>query len=256
MRTSIDQNARPALEVRQSQHRLSWAGVILMLPARSVLAVAAQGLVAAILAARGSATPWQDAEAWFPLYATLIDAGCLLLLWALVRREGMPLGALIGFDRRGLGRDILLGLALIPPCLICIFGGVALSSLLLYGSLGGPQFSAPLPLAASLYALLVWPLVWGFVEQMTYNGYAVSRLQVLSGSTALAVVVVAFFWSAQHAFMPLGFDATFMLHRFISSIPNSVFMILVYLRWRRLLPLAIAHWLMDGASVLLPLLQQ
>lgn len=42
-----------------------------------------------------------------------------------------------------------------------------------------------------------------------------------------------------------------MLHRFPSSIPNSVFMILVYLR---LLPLAIAHRLMDGASVLLPLL--
>lgn len=54
--------------------------------------------------------------------------------------------------------------------------------------------------------------------------------------------------------MPLTLDAEFMLHRSVSSIPNSLFMIFVYLRLRRLLPLAVAHWLMDGASVLLPLL--
>lgn len=66
---------------------------------------------------------------------------------------------------------------------------------------------------------------------------------------------MTFFWSLLHAFMPLTFDPDYMLHRFLSSIPNSTFMILVYLRLRRLLPLAIAHWLTDGASVLLPLLQ-
>ena len=190
-----------------------------------------------------------------PVYATLIDAGCLILWW-LVRREGIPLPSLIGLDRRRIGRDVLLGLALIPACLLFIFGGVALGGWLVYGSMSGPQFGAPLPLLPTLYALLVWPLVWGFTEQMTYNGYALPRLQVLAGSTALAVVAVAFFWSVQHAVMPLTFDPPFMLHRFVSSIPNSVFMILVYLRLRRLLPLALAHWLMDGASVLLPLLQQ
>lgn len=206
-----------------------------MLCARSVLAVAAQGLVAAILALQGAASPWQEAEPWFPVYATLIDAGCLALLLWFVRREGISLWALIGFNRSRLGRDILLAFALIPSCLLFIFGGVALSSALIFGNVSGPQFSEPLPLVASLYALLVWPLIWGFTEQMTYNGYLAPRLQVLSGSTVLAVTLVALFWSLQHAFMPLSFDAAFMLHRFVSSIPNSLFMIVVYLRLRRLL---------------------
>jgi hypothetical protein len=112
-----------------------------------------------------------------------------------------------------------------------------------------------LPLVAALYAVLIWPLLWGLVEQMTYNGYLVPRLQVLTGRTCIAVTVVVFFWSLQHSFMPLTFDANFMLHRLLASVPNTVFMIFVYLRIRRLVPLVVAHWLMDGASVLLPLLR-
>ncbi len=252
----MDPNSPSALQDRLTRRLFSWPGLVVMLFARSVLAVVAQGLVAAILARQGSASSWRDAEVWFPVYGTLIDAGCLVLLWWLTRREGIPIVGLIGLERNRLGRDVLLGLALIPACLLLIFGGVALSSLVVYGHLGGPQFSAPLPPIAALYAVLIWPLIWGFAEQMTYNGYLVPRLRVLSGSTTLAVGLVAFFWSFQHAFMPMTFDPDFMLHRFLSSIPNSVFMILVYLRLRRLLPLAIAHWLMDGASVALPLLQQ
>lgn len=226
-----------------------------MLMARPLLAVAAQALVAAICALQGSAAPWREAGAWLPVYGTLVDAGCLGLLWRFTRREGIRLPDLIGFRRYRFGRDVLLGLVLIPFSLLFIFGGVAISSLLVFGSAGGPQFSEPLPLAATLYALTVWPLVWGFTEQMTYNGYVVPRLQVLAGGTSAAVAVVAFFWALQHAFMPLTFDPAFMLHRLLSSIPHSVFAILVFLRLRRILPLAIAHWLLDAASVLVPLLR-
>jgi len=51
--------------------------------------------------------------------------------------------------------------------------------------------------------------------------------------------------------MPLTFDAKFMAFRLLSSVPNSVFQTLLYLRLRRLVPLAIAHALMDGVSVLI-----
>jgi hypothetical protein len=70
----------------------------------------------------------------------------------------------------------------------------------------------------------------------------------------VAIAVVAFAWSLQHAFMPVTFDPTFMLFRLLSSVPNSVFQTLLYLRLRRLIPFALAHALMDGATVLIPLL--
>jgi membrane protease YdiL (CAAX protease family) len=116
-----------------------------------------------------------------------------------------------------------------------------------------------LPLPAALYGVLVWPFIWGLTEQMTYNGYLLPRFQVLCRSTSLAIAIVAFVWSLQHAFMPLTFDARFMAFRLLSPVPESIFVTWLYLRLRRVLPLAIAHALMDGATVvigaLLPLLR-
>jgi hypothetical protein len=37
-------------------------------------------------------------------------------------------------------------------------------------------------------------------------------------------------------------------------VPHTVFATLVYLRWRRLLPLAIAHAVLDGAGVVIGVL--
>jgi uncharacterized protein len=100
----------------------------------------------------------------------------------------------------------------------------------------------------------VWPFVWGLTEQMTYNGYLLPRFQVLCRSTSVAIAVVAFTWSAQHVVMPLTFDAKFMAYRLLASPPLAVFETLLYLQLRRLAPLGVAHALMDGATVLIPLL--
>jgi membrane protease YdiL (CAAX protease family) len=225
-----------------------------MLFARTALAVVAQAIVAGILALRASATPWRDAGPWLPVYGTLIDAGCLALLWRLTRHEGIRLVDLVGFARSRLARDILLGIALIPASLIFIFGGVYGAGWLLYGTLTPPLLFGSLPWPAALYGVLIFPFLWGITEQLTYNGYLLPRFQVL-GSTGFAIALVAFVWSLQHAFMPLTFDAKVMTFRLLSSVPNSVFQTLLYLRLRRVLPLAIAHAVMDGASVLLPLVR-
>ena len=196
-------NSLAAIERRRKAGLLTY-GPIAMLAARSVLAVAAQGLVMLVYVALGSASPWREAGAWLPVYGTMIDAGCLLFLWRLTRQEGIRLVDLLGFDRSRLGRDMILGLILVPLCLAFIQGGGAVSSLLVYGEIGLPQLGASLPLGPALYAVLM---------------------------------------------MPLTFDPPYMLHRLLGSLPNALFMILVYLKLRRLLPLALAQWLMNGAAV-------
>jgi hypothetical protein len=247
-------NSHEALLRRREAAGLTWRGPAFMLFARTVFAVGAQAVVATVFVLRASPTPWHASEPWLPVYGTLIDAGCLALLWRLTRREGIRLPDLVGFERKRLVRDALLGLALVPVSLMFILAGVYGFGWLLYGTLRPPFLFASLPLPAALYGVLVFPFVWGLTEQMTYNGYLLSRFQVLCRSTSLAIAVVAFAWSLQHAFMPLTFDAKFMAFRLLSSVPNSVFQTLLYLRLRRLVPLAIAHALMDGASVLIGVL--
>ena len=55
---------------------LTWSGPALMLFARSIFSVLAQGLVAGVYAIKSTPDPWLAAAAWLPVYATLIDAGC------------------------------------------------------------------------------------------------------------------------------------------------------------------------------------
>jgi hypothetical protein len=95
----MDPNSREALLRRREAGTLTWRGPALMLFARAAIAVGAQAVVAAVFALRASPTPWRDAEPWLPVYGTLIDAGCLALLWRLTRREGIGLFDLVGFER-------------------------------------------------------------------------------------------------------------------------------------------------------------
>ena len=120
----MDPNSHEALLRRREAATLTWRGPALMLFARAACAVGAQAVVAAVFALRASPTPWHDAEPWLPVYGTLIDAGCLALLWRLTRREGIRLFDLVGFERTRLVRDTLLGFALIPVSLVFILGGI------------------------------------------------------------------------------------------------------------------------------------
>jgi hypothetical protein len=250
----MEPNSHDALLQRRDAATLTWRGPALMLFARAGCAVAAQALVAAVFPLRSSATPWDDAEPWFPVYGTLIDAGCLALMWRLTRREGIRLFDLVGFEKTRLLRDAALGVALIPPSLAFIFGGTYAAGWLVYGRPAPPYLFGHLPLAAALYGVLVFPFIWGLTEQMTYNGYLLPRFQVLGRSTIFAIAIVGFIWAGQHMVMPLTFDASFMTFRLLSSIPFSIFLALLYLGLRRLVPLAVAHALMDGASVLIGVL--
>jgi hypothetical protein len=249
MVSTVHPNGFEALARQLGPGRLTWRGPALMLFARPAFAVLAQALVAAILALRGSRSPWLEAAVWLPVYGTLTDLACLGLMWRLTRREGLRLTDLVGFDRTRLVRDVLLGLALIPVSLVFILGGIAAAGWLAYGAITPPYLYEPLPLWGAVYGVLVFSFVLGLVEQMTYNGYLAPRLQVVCRSTTIAVALVAFAWSSQHVVMPLTFEPAFWTFRLLSPAPFTVFAALLYLRMRRLLPLAIAHALMDSAGV-------
>jgi membrane protease YdiL (CAAX protease family) len=102
-----------------------------------------------------------------------------------------------------------------------------------------------------LYSLLVWPIIWALAEEMTYTGYALPRLEVLSGRAWLAVTIVTFGWALQHSALPLMLDWRWAAYRFGTSLLVGVGLSILYLRIRRLLPLIIAHWAANFVSVLM-----
>ena len=254
MTTAAYLNSPETIRSRLSVGQVSRFAPVLILFVRPGLALLAQGITVWLLTQMQSPSPSIAVHSWWTVYGTVVDLGCLALLAWLVKREGIHLLDLVSFDRRKLKVDILIGLGIflfIFP--LAVFGGGALASRIAYGSLQAelPQYALirTLPLMAVLYSRLLWWPLWSFTEELTYQGYALPRLRVLTGKTWLSVALVGFFWALQHSFLP-WINIQHGAYLLITFLPLTIALQLVYLRVGRLTPLIIGHWLMDLASVL------
>jgi uncharacterized protein len=247
-------NSDEAIQPRVTDGRIPRYGPLLMLFARSIFILLAQGTIYLLFLSLEIPNASVVIRNWWPVYGTLVDLGCLALLFWLTRREGIRLFDLIGLDVKRLTTEILLGLGLFVLIFpLTIFGGGMLAQWIAYGKINPefPEFTFThtLPLLGLLFARILWWPIWSATEEMTYNGYALPRLIALTQSRWLSVGIVSFFFALQHSFLMLaGFQ--FGFYMFLAFLPLSVAMLLAYLRIRRLPPLIVAHWLMDLSNVL------
>lgn len=251
-------NSQAEIETRMAQGNLSWAGPLVLVTGRTVLAVVAQGIVACIYVLRRNPSPWQAAAPWWTIYGTLVDVGCLALMARFTRIEGIRLRDLVGRIHLRWGHDLFAGIGWFLVIFPFFMVGAPLGSKLIYGSTQpnlypGLLAGRALPLWAVIYSLGIWWVIWSPTEEMTYQAYTLPRILTLSGSKWIAIPVVAFWWTLQHSFIPLILDWHYMAWRFLAFLPGVAVFILVYLLTRRLPPLIVAHWPMDILAVLITL---
>jgi hypothetical protein len=109
---------------------------VLLVLARTVLALLSQGITTLIFWLQGHPSPAIAALPWWTVHGTLIDIGCLVLLVYWTHREGIHMFDLVSLNRKKMVTDILLGLGifvLVFP--VTIAGGSSLASLIVYGSI-------------------------------------------------------------------------------------------------------------------------
>ncbi len=247
-------NSFESSQSRLAEGRIPRYGPWLMLIARSALILIAQGLTFLLFVQLNVPKAAVVIRNWWPVYGTLVDLGCLGLLFWLTRREGIHLLDLVGLVKNKLKTEVPLGLGLfiiIFP--VVIFGSGSLAQLIVYGQIG-PEFPKntfmhTLPLLALFYSRILWWPIWSVTEEMTYSGYALPRLIAMTQSRWLSVAIVAFFFALQHSFLMLA-GWQFGFYMFLTFLPLSIAMLVAYLRIRRLPPLIVAHWLMDLSNVL------
>jgi len=235
---------------------MSWMGLLLVVTGRTVLILLAQGIVAIIFLMRGATTPWMAAAPWWTVYGTLIDLGCLALMWKFTRAEGIRLRDLVGPIRLRYGRDVFLGIGILAVIFPLFVLGGALSARLMYGTFQPNVFPGVLggrvlPLWATIYSCSVWWMIWSATEEMTYAGFALPRAEALFEGKWLAIVLVGFWWAIQHSFLPFIPEWRNFVWRFLAFIPGVVALLLIYLRVRRLAPLILAHWVMDIVAIVM-----
>jgi len=189
------------------------------------------------------------------------DLICILLLIWLTRKEGIRLRDLLCLSRRHLLRDLLLGVAMLFITYIVTFAFYLGAEIVVYGpplwsnstllqDMVGSTWINPLGLPWHiLITMLILPVSAGFIEEMTYRGYALPRLLVFTKRKWVAVPLMALGFGIQHiAFGLISWQLA--LTSFIATfLAGLVFGILYLLTKQRLLSLVILHWQMDFISL-------
>ncbi len=254
MKPSVTASPNSQTEIRNriADGRITWVGPLIMLSSRTIIGLILTALVAAIFF-RGSADPWAEAYPWWRVYTGLIGLGSVPVYF-LARREGISIPDLINVSRKGWQRDVLIGLGLFLPFLMLGMGGImTIVALFRYDLPAGVEH---LPIWATVFIIVIWPIIWGVSEDVTYLGYSLPRVDSLTGGRKwLAVVIIWALLSIQHVFVPFtGLAWQVIAGWFIGLLPLAVFYCWLYWRLNRLLPIIVAHVLADIVSVLMPLL--
>jgi len=204
------------------------------------LVIALLGLPAVVFAYRLLVEPTTNVGQLLARELTIF-ALLAALLWIIRSKEQLTLAS-IGLHQGGIGKSLAWGLL----ATLLLVAGVASAMGLLqvlglsYGS-GEARFVAP------AWMTLIVVLRAGIVEEVFYRGYAIERLQALTGSRAVATVV------------PLACFALFHYRQGIAGILIALILgaiLTAFYYWKRnLLANIVAHFLIDFVpNIVLPLL--
>lgn len=84
-------NPQPQIRGHFTLSRVTGTGPLLVVIGRSARLLIAQALFEGIFFFRGRPEPWLAAAPWWRIYGTLVDVGCLALLWKFTRSKGLAL---------------------------------------------------------------------------------------------------------------------------------------------------------------------
>ncbi|HEY5807760.1 MAG TPA: CPBP family intramembrane glutamic endopeptidase [Povalibacter sp.] len=215
----------------QSTLRWTWLGLAIALFAVPILAAGFRNLLGPMTASIAVGRE------------LTIFAAAGLLLWIVRRREGRALES-VGFTGASAGQIALWTLIAVVACVAALAIGLVAVNLLdlRFGSAPG-TVQTRLP----LWVQLIVVLRAGIVEELFYRGYAINRLQHVSGSNALAVSVSLLVFAGFH----YGQGAGGVLIALLMGIALTG----VYLWKRNVVAVMLAHFLVDFIpNIVLPLL--
>lgn len=199
-----------------------------------------------LIALNGSTGSMKEAEKWWPFQAIFANMVSYVILRFFLKKENRSFTDLFKANKIGVKKATM---QIIMLLLAAILGGAVplyLFSYVFLGSFVPPanMFQA-LPLWAAIIALIAFPVTNALVELPTYMGYALPRLQSITGKTWAALVLAGLGLALQHVFLPLIIEPDYMLWRLFSFLPLALLLGVIFLKTRRLALIVFVHFLMD-----------
>jgi Type II CAAX prenyl endopeptidase Rce1-like len=233
-------------------------GTPLLVPTRIGLWVGIQLAIAGLLIVGGAAAvgdALNAAAAWWMVYAVIVDLGTLGAIAWLIRREGVTYRSLLG-PPAAVWQIALGALGVLAATLPAVAYGTEVTKAF-YGDATLPMFAmVDVPVWASVFAVLLGPLLAELAEPVAYLGILLPWLERRIRRSWLAATVVVAIWAAEHAFYPLltddgGLDLAFAAYRVVSVLPFlAVWTAIYYAFGRRLLPIMVARLVFNGGTAI------
>jgi hypothetical protein len=223
---------------------------------RIALWVGVQLLLAGVLIISGSAATdraLNAAAAWWMVYAAVVDLGTLAIIGWLLRRDRVSYRSLLGPPAAAW--QVALGalgvLAATVPAMVL---GAEVNEAF-FGAETPPFLAVvDVPPVASVFSVLVVPVLGELAEPVAYLGIVLPRLERRVRRSWIAATIVVLVWASEHAFFPLlithgTLDWELAAYRVVSVLPFlATWTALYYALGRRLLPIMAARWVINGGT--------
>ena len=207
-------------------------------------ALAAPAIIRALDPAATDASIGLYGNAW----VILVDVVTIAVVALLLRREGLRLGRLLS----GSPADVGWGFLLFPIVAMAFFGASFLGNLVAYQ--GPPPMPGEMPSIPLWVGIAAFPaaVTIAIAEEALYRGYLQPRFEAWIGRWP-GMLLVALVFGLQHIGFALGSPQAIVAKVITTFIAGIVFGLLYW--WRRnLLPLVIAHALLDIVGLSIPTL--
>lgn len=190
-----------------------------------------------------------DITNWWSVVATVVNIITILILLIVVKKMKSSYKELINYEKGKTKSKEVIKISLIVLVLASV--GMNMAGLICYGVFPylAPMMAGPIPLILAIVNFILLPLTVAFAEDGLYLGCGVNSFK----NKYLAVLVPAFFYALQHSFIPVLFDAKYILYRFLSFLPLTIIFCLYYSKKKNPVPIMIGHAIVEIASVVLVL---
>ena len=206
-----------------------------LLPLRSLVFIAVF-IVLSMITGRRLA----DISNTWSVVASVVNIITLASLIFITRSDG-GLKKLLNYEKGKTTPKQAVGMSVLILCLG--MGGMYLAGFLCYGKIpyAPPMMIAPIPIPLAVINLILLPISTAIAENSIYLGCGVNTIK----NRYLSVILPSFFFALQHSFIPTLPDARYMVYRFLSFLPLTIVLCIIYRKNRNPMPIMIGHAIID-----------
>ena len=206
-----------------------------LMPARSLVFIAVFVLISVI-----ARKELQDISNTWSAAASAVNIITISALIFMTKNDG-GLKKLINYEKGRTAPKQVIGMSILIVCLGMV--GMFLAGFVCYGIIpyAPPMMIAPVPGPLAVINLIVLPVSTALAEDSLYLGCGVGTIK----NRYLSVILPAFFFALQHCFIPTLPDARYMVYRFLSFLPLTIVLCIIYRKNRNPMPIMIGHAIID-----------